>query len=68
MELVKFHCGYYMNSIKSIFAAGGKFATLATAVVGWAGSALFGEEGALRKTWVVKKIFGAGGLFFDLFR
>ena len=55
------------NSIKTIFGAGGKFATLAAAAVGWTGSALFGEEGALRKTWrAVKKIFGAAGLFFDL--
>ena len=57
------------SSIKTLFAAGGKFATLAAAVTGWAGSALFGEEGALRKTWgAVKKVFGAAGLFFDLFQ
>ena len=55
------------NSIKTIFGAGGKFATLAAAAVGWSGNLLFGEEGALRKTWrAIKKIFGAAGLFFDL--
>ena len=55
------------NTLKAIFAAGGLFASLATTVVKWTTSLIFGDESAIKKVWrTVRKIFGATGLFFDL--
>ena len=55
------------NTLKAIFATGGLFASLATSVVKWTGSLIFGDESPIKKVWrTVRKIFGATGLFFDL--